>query len=476
MIPVHEPVVVAQGPLREWRWPWWWPIAAAVAVSGVLISVCLVLTRRNHAKPRRLCDSVGGVFYINLADRTDRKEQITSELEKHGVDPSKVTRVDAVYDATNGHIGCAKSHIKALELAKSRGLKNVMILEDDFVFEIQGAEASRRWESFREKFGDSGWDAVHLAYANEKFDESHSLGVDGVKRLKRCTTSSAYVVNAGFYDALIAQYRGAVKKMEGGMEEHLQKHPGKKRTNDPNALDQGWHKLQEKSRWYAFETKWGKQGGKAGKSTIMDPKAVGAAGVVFPEKVCVVGNGSVSESQRVEINRCPYVIRFNDLKNFRESEKMDCHVVRRLENSKTYSGLNKTAKRRADLQDDIQTIAIGLDASNLPSNSKFVQLNNYTSHGSFNAFDLCDNTDSGNIPPAGSKECASVNKHGASGVSAGTLVLSLLEKDPKVETVGVYGMNWGFPSAHSKEESQVVRKYCTKCTVHETPTDGYRDL
>ena len=54
-------------------------------------------------------------FYINLEKRKDRKISCENQLKSIGID--KPNRFNA-FDERIGLVGCAKSHIKCLEIAK----------------------------------------------------------------------------------------------------------------------------------------------------------------------------------------------------------------------------------------------------------------------------------------------------------------------------------------------------------------------
>ena len=73
----------------------------------------------NHNIEPKGFDSFDKYMYINLQDRKDRKEQITKELGRMNIPENKIIRIDAVKNKYNGHIGCCKSHIKTLKLAKN---------------------------------------------------------------------------------------------------------------------------------------------------------------------------------------------------------------------------------------------------------------------------------------------------------------------------------------------------------------------
>ncbi len=79
-------------------------------------------------------EQIDVIFYINLEQRTDRKEHFLQEMKKFCVDESKIVRIDAVYNAI-GALGCTKSHIKALEqFMENPAWKTCIVFEDDFTF------------------------------------------------------------------------------------------------------------------------------------------------------------------------------------------------------------------------------------------------------------------------------------------------------------------------------------------------------
>ena len=82
----------------------------------------------NAEKLKKLIDHV---VYINL-NRKDRNNETIAELEKLGLD---YTRIEGVVNKFGG-LGCSKAHLKALEYAKSKGFKNVLVCEDDIKFKF----------------------------------------------------------------------------------------------------------------------------------------------------------------------------------------------------------------------------------------------------------------------------------------------------------------------------------------------------
>lgn len=92
------------------------------------------------------------IFIINLTRRTDRKKKMEEFFNKANIPKTHYEFINA-YDGkdkkiisqytekkrndssfsiiTSGHFACLLSHLKAIEIAKSRGYKYIMILEDD---------------------------------------------------------------------------------------------------------------------------------------------------------------------------------------------------------------------------------------------------------------------------------------------------------------------------------------------------------
>lgn len=68
------------------------------------------------------------LYVINLASRNDRWTHIIKTFS----DPEiNLIKVEAEVNDKNGWIGCFLSHKKCIRIAKEKGLKNIMVIEDD---------------------------------------------------------------------------------------------------------------------------------------------------------------------------------------------------------------------------------------------------------------------------------------------------------------------------------------------------------
>jgi hypothetical protein len=87
------------------------------------------------------------VYCINLKRRTDRRAHAESEFKKHGIEVEWIEGIDSKElslpatlissDGTPvmpGDLGCTASHSKVCKLAKERGFKNYLVIEDDAIF------------------------------------------------------------------------------------------------------------------------------------------------------------------------------------------------------------------------------------------------------------------------------------------------------------------------------------------------------
>jgi glycosyl transferase, family 25 len=76
------------------------------------------------------------ILVINLKKRTDRWKQISKQLDEWDV---PYERVDAIQQKI-GWMGCNKSHLKCIQIAKERKYPWVLVLEDDCFLQPKSKE------------------------------------------------------------------------------------------------------------------------------------------------------------------------------------------------------------------------------------------------------------------------------------------------------------------------------------------------
>jgi glycosyl transferase family 25 len=187
-----------------------------------------------------MSQNLDAIFYINLDKRDDRKSEMEEELKKMNLVAERFSAIE--HPPPNGIVGCGKSHLAVIKLAKERGYKNVLILEDDFVFIVDKMEFEK---SLTELFDSNvGFDVCFISYNLLEEQESN---VSFLKRAKFSNTASGYIVNAHYYDAIINLYEWSVPLLESTGQHWIY------------ANDQVWRDLQEKDKWYCMVQRLGIQ-------------------------------------------------------------------------------------------------------------------------------------------------------------------------------------------------------------------------
>jgi glycosyl transferase family 25 len=186
-----------------------------------------------------MSNNIDMIFYINLAHRTDRRELIEAELNNFGL---KYERFEAHYIPQFGALGCSKSHLDVLKIAKERNYENIIILEDDFQFIVTKQEL----EEELTKFFDAGllFGGCLLAYNLFEYEKTK---YDFLYRIRNAQTMSGYIVNKRCYDRFISLLEKSNKLLE--LTKDISKY----------TCDQSWKELQKNGFWFCFTKRIGIQ-------------------------------------------------------------------------------------------------------------------------------------------------------------------------------------------------------------------------
>jgi glycosyl transferase family 25 len=184
--------------------------------------------------------NLDGIFYINLDRRTDRRAEIERELERMELDAERFSAIE--YPPPHGIVGCGKSHLQVIKIAKERGYKNVLILEDDFIFVTDKLVFENTLSQFFDYVTD--YDVCFISY---NLLEEQPCDILFLKRAFESNTASGYIINSRYYDTIIGLYEWALPLLES-THEHWN-----------YANDQVWRSLQKKDKWYCIEPRLGIQ-------------------------------------------------------------------------------------------------------------------------------------------------------------------------------------------------------------------------
>jgi GR25 family glycosyltransferase involved in LPS biosynthesis len=169
---------------------------------------------------------IAGCFVINLPHRTDRWKLFQEQLpllQTLGITPE---RMDAVYgrklpgfgekpwftkrlsekraNAWGGKAGCTLSHRNAIALAKERGWKNVLIVEDDVSFD---ATIAGQWANLVDTMAKlpDDWIAIYL-YGHHPIPPVrvvYTYPETTCYELCGAYSTTAYILNSKYFDDLL---------------------------------------------------------------------------------------------------------------------------------------------------------------------------------------------------------------------------------------------------------------------------------
>ena len=179
-------------------------------------------------------------IYINLDSRNDRRELFENHLKElttlypNDYNFTPIPRFSAIRNEENGAIGCTKSHIECIRLAKANGWDHILICEDDVLL-IHPEILVHQVTSFLSRFHDD-WDV--LLFSGNNYPPFKVEAPDCF-RVSNCKTTGCYLVCSRYYDKLIRNF-------EEGLEA-LIANPG---NITAYACDSYWKRLQCQDRWY----------------------------------------------------------------------------------------------------------------------------------------------------------------------------------------------------------------------------------
>lgn len=155
-------------------------------------------------------DYIEGIFYINLDNRGDRRENFIYEAKKVRLPfYERFSAITPTNDELKGpfeiddwrrfRVGCSLSHVEVIKIAKERGLKNCLIFEDDCVFT---REYIKNIKKYIEELKTIEWDVFYLGgepnnYCEPVTDNLYEIKNGGVY------CCHAYLVNHTFFDKVL---------------------------------------------------------------------------------------------------------------------------------------------------------------------------------------------------------------------------------------------------------------------------------
>lgn len=190
-------------------------------------------------------NNIDVIYYINLDFRKDRNDEFLEEMRKMNIPLSKIVRIDAVHNKTNGAIGCSMSHIKTIEEFINSGHNNCIVFEDDFQFS-QDETTSKKiiQQLFDEKVD---FDICMLSGSMNIDEKNDKTKYDFLYKVSNAQTTSGYMVSKSFAPTLLSNFKEGCRLLQ------------ETSIDQQYAVDQYWKNLQPISKWYVFNPKLGIQ-------------------------------------------------------------------------------------------------------------------------------------------------------------------------------------------------------------------------
>jgi GR25 family glycosyltransferase involved in LPS biosynthesis len=197
---------------------------------------------------KQFIDCIDAILYINLEHRHDRNEHCLNEIRK--IDPllTKTHRIDAVYNKSNGALGCTLSHIKAIKLFLDNLAWNTCIIfEDDFTFTSN--DINNINNSLLYLFDNSDeFDVLLLGVGVTDF-KTVSTKSSYINKVESSQTTSGYILTKKYANTLLSNFIESSNKMkEFGWKSEW-------------CADQYWKHLMPEANWYALKNRIGYQYG-----------------------------------------------------------------------------------------------------------------------------------------------------------------------------------------------------------------------
>jgi GR25 family glycosyltransferase involved in LPS biosynthesis len=168
------------------------------------------------------------VCYINLDDRLDRNDQIKTELNKYNINSERISAIrlseeeseiltqkgyplcepvsdldayhrDRIKKVTLGQRSCLMSHLKIYQYAKDNNIDNVLIFEDDMIFN-DDVDVIDVLSKTIEELKNVEWDMFFLGCM--PLSPMIKRG-EYLYQLTHLSTSHSYVINSSCYDTLL---------------------------------------------------------------------------------------------------------------------------------------------------------------------------------------------------------------------------------------------------------------------------------
>jgi GR25 family glycosyltransferase involved in LPS biosynthesis len=176
-------------------------------------------------------------IYINLKERTDRKDHFESNI-KSNIFFSNIKHMDAISHSIRS-VGCASSHLKALQLCEIRDQPYFVIMEDDFVI-LELNHFNDFVKDFESIKNSTDWKVIVLTPRGNSIPSTLEMTNANFKRIINNQTGTGYIIKKEMIPILIKNIKESIQlQMQGEL-------------FDISAWDQYWKRIQHDYPFYYY--------------------------------------------------------------------------------------------------------------------------------------------------------------------------------------------------------------------------------
>lgn len=212
-------------------------------------AACFSKFTHDHVEYDTRWDGIEMIYIINDSVRIDRKDSILKELAHAKAPFQRIKWINAEKSDSHeseeikGHVGCMKSHLKVLHMAREQGFNHILVLEDDFNFT---SELDQHLDDLSTFFSRE-YDYLLCLLGTSK--EGRIIPKDDLLSFsfQPCTNTEAYLISKQGIQALIPVYEDGLKNLI------------KSGNSQQYAADRCWSTLQATKKFFVFRKKFGFQ-------------------------------------------------------------------------------------------------------------------------------------------------------------------------------------------------------------------------
>jgi hypothetical protein len=137
-------------------------------------------------------------FYININERTDRREKIEKHLDDFNI--KGVERLEGFTDTNSNTLNCKKSHYETYRKLLDSGHETVLVLEDDCLF---SDVLKNRTEQILNDINSTDWDMFWLGCRNRRNTIPYK---NNCYRVSSVSYAQSYLIKKNFAKNIIDNY------------------------------------------------------------------------------------------------------------------------------------------------------------------------------------------------------------------------------------------------------------------------------